>query len=443
MVRLQQDNAKSVATTVDANIDQERLAGPILEESACLHEGRDIDQSRDLGALANAFSTGQWGERLVSIGPAFPADVLALGVDHQNTVCVGRGQTATMSEIHSDLNGSEEFRRFLASSAKLERHVGSGSLVIGHDLQPHLLSTLHARRLSRMSRRSVAVQHHHAHAISCALDVGLDFPVIAVVCDGSGYGLDGAIWGGEILSCAAESFSRLAHLDYFPLPGGEAAIRSPWRSAMGVVFASMPDDWSWVSVPTFSGVDPVQRRIATQQLETGRETRPTSSLGRLFDAVAVLLELCRDDTPEGQAGGVLEALAGLHECPPYRLSLDGLAPALGSEHPAVRLNWRPMMREIIADIGRGMDSGIISARFHATIVTMLAEATEWGVRTTGIGRVVLSGGCFANQRLREGLTSELRKRGVEAKAHDRVPTSDAGLSLGQAYVASCIAAKGR
>jgi hydrogenase maturation protein HypF len=291
-----------------------------------------------------------------------------------------------------------------------------------------------------MSRKSVAVQHHHAHAISCALDAGVELPVIAVVCDGSGYGLDRAIWGGEVLCCEAESFVRLAHLDYFPLPGGEAAIRSPWRSAMGVVNAAMPEDWSSVSVPTFSGVDAQQRRIATRQLETGCDTIPTSSLGRLFDAVAVLLELCRDDTPDGQAAGALEALAGVRDCPPYRLTLDGLALALSKKGTSVRLNWRPMMREMMANIARGVDPSVISARFHATIVTMLAEAAEWGVRTTGIDRVVLSGGCFANQRLRTGLIAELRMRGIEAKTHVRVPTGDAGISLGQAFVASSVVA---
>lgn len=376
----------------------------------------------------------------VPITGVFPVDVLALGVDRQNTVCFGRGQSALLTEMHGDLSRPEEFRRFLASSAKLERCFGDGVIAIGHDLHPSLFSTLHAHRMTRMSRKSIAVQHHHAHAISCALDAGVELPVIAVVCDGSGYGLDQAIWGGEILCCRADSFARLAHLDYFPLPGGEAAIRSPWRSAMGVVYAAMPEDWSSVSVPTFSGVDPEQRRIATRQLETGCGTVPTSSLGRLFDAVAVLLELCRDDTPDGQAASALEVLAGVRECPPYGLTLDGLALALSNKGAAVRLNWRPMMREILADIARGVDPSVICARFHATIVTMLAEAAEWGVRTTGVDRVVLSGGCFANQRLRTGLIAELRTRRIEAKTHARVPTGDAGISLGQAFVASSVAA---
>ena len=443
MVRPQHDNSHSFANAGDADKDRNRSAGPNPKESIALCKNRDSDSLGDRVGAVSAISPSQWGQFVVSVKPPFPIDVLALGADYQNTVCAGRGQSALMSDIHGDLHRPAEFRRFLESSAKLERQVGNGSLVVGHDLHPNLLSSLHARRLGRMSRRRAAVQHHHAHAVSCALDTGLDLPVIAVVCDGSGYGLDGAIWGGEILSCGAETFSRLAHLDYFPLPGGEESTRSPWRSAMGVVFASMPDDWPWVSVPTFSGVDAEQRRVATRQLESGRQTKPTSSLGRLFDAVAVLLELCRDDTQEGQAARALEALAGLHEAPPYRVSLDGLASALGSEHPPVRLNWRPMIREIIADIGRGMDSAIICARFHATIVTMLAEATEWSVRTTGIDRVALSGGCFANQRLRDGLIVELRKRGIEARSHGRVPTGDAGLSLGQAYIASCVAAKSR
>ncbi|MDO8631506.1 MAG: hypothetical protein Q7R41_13555 [Phycisphaerales bacterium] len=442
MTHRRQFNTGSDTGASDVSAGARRFAPSTTRRESRTSEDDGPDTSgKDREKPNEALPTDGSGGTPVPITRLFPVGVLALGVDRQNTVCLGRGQSALLSEMHGDLNRPEEFRRFLASSAKLERSFGDGVIAIGHDLHSALLTTLHAHRITRLPRKSVAVQHHHAHAISCALDAGVELPVIAVVCDGSGYGLDRAIWGGEVLCCEAESFVRLAHLDYFPLPGGEAAIRSPWRSAMGVVNAAMPEDWSSVSVPTFSGVDAQQRRIATRQLETGCDTIPTSSLGRLFDAVAVLLELCRDDTPDGQAAGALEALAGVRDCPPYRLTLDGLALALSKKGTSVRLNWRPMMREMMADIARGVDPSVISARFHATIVTMLAEAAEWGVRTTGIDRVVLSGGCFANQRLRTGLIAELRMRGIEAKTHVRVPTGDAGISLGQAFVASSVVAR--
>lgn len=445
MTHRRQFNTGPVTGAGDVPAGSRRFAPPTTRrESRTGEDGGPDTSGKDREKLNEALPTDGSGGMPFPITKAFPVDVLALGVDRQNTVCLGRGQSAWLSEMHGDLSRPEEYRRFLASAAKLERSFGDGAIAIGHDLHSTLLTTLHAHRITRMSRKSVAVQHHHAHAISCALDAGVELPVIAVVCDGSGYGLDRAIWGGEILCCEAESFVRLAHLDYFPLPGGEAAIRSPWRSAMGVVYAAMPEDWSSVSVPTFSGVDPEQRRIATRQLETGCDTMPTSSLGRLFDAVAVLLELCRDDTGEGEPPGeasALEALAGVHECPPYGLTLDGLALALSKKGAAVRLNWRPMMRAMMADIARGVDPSVISARFHATIVTMLAEAAEWGVRTTGVDRVVLSGGCFVNQRLRTGLIVELQARGIEAKTHVRLPTGDAGLSLGQAFVASSVVAR--
>lgn len=456
MTHRRQFNTGPVTGAGDVPAGSRRFAPPTTRrESRTGEDGGPDTSGKDREKPNEALHTDGSGGMPVPITRVFPVDVLALGVDRQNTVCVGRGQSALLSEMHGDLSRPEEFRRFLASAAKLERSFGDGAIAIGHDLHSTLLTTLHAQRITRLSRKSVAVQHHHAHAISCALDAGVELPVIAVVCDGSGYGPDRAVWGGEILCCQAESFVRLAHLDYFPLPGGEAAIRSPWRSAMGVVYAAMPEDWSSVSVPTFSGVDPEQRRIATRQLETGCDTMPTSSLGRLFDAVAVLLELCRDDTGEGEPPGeasALETLAGVHDCPPYGLTLDGLAwtpprapllqgGGLARLGAAVRLNWRPMMRAMMADIARGVDPSVISARFHATIVTMLAEAAEWGVRTTGVDRVVLSGGCFANQRLRTGLIAELRSRGMEAKTHVRVPTGDAGLSLGQAFVASSVVAR--
>jgi hydrogenase maturation protein HypF len=367
----------------------------------------------------------------VSVTPPFLHPVLAVGAELKNTVCAGRGTEALVSESHGDLADPSAYRRFTESVKRSAAHFDGRDYVVAHDLHPSLLSTQFARR---QPQPTTPIQHHHAHGVSCAVDAGVPLPVIAVVCDGMGYGTDGAAWGGEVLLCRVDSFERLAHLDYFALPGGDAAARYTWRPAMSLLRSTFPDEWQSVHVPGLESVDTVARKAVARQLEVGLNAPNTSSLGRLFDAVAFLSGVCAANTYEGQAAIELQAAAAGVTGGSYAFSLlnDG---------ETVRIDWRPMIREIVHDVGGGARAAMVSARFHETIAAMFAIAVTQAVRRTGLTRVVLSGGCFLNKLLRARLAGCLEESGLTVGCHRRLSPGDAGLSLGQAVIASAIAAR--
>ena len=366
----------------------------------------------------------------IAVACPFPFDVLAVGGELKNTICVGQGALAVLSGWQGDLSQIDCYRHFVDSVSRAADRLGRRPVVIGHDLHPAYLSTVHARRLAPPK---VAVQHHHAHAVSCAVDAEMTLPVIGIVCDGTGYGTDGAIWGGEVLLCNARSFRRLAHLEYFPLPGGDAAARWAWRPAMSVVRLALPDSYTTIEPPAFRAVNAKERALIDRQLDAGLNSPSTSSLGRLFDAVAFLTGVCAQNEQESQAARALQAASTDERVKPYPF-------ALIDDSEGVRLDWRPMIRSIVADVQADVCVGWIAARFHETVAAMFAAAALRAVRETGVERVVLSGGCFVNERLREGVRSRLEDRGLQVGVHRRVSAGDAGLSLGQAVVASATAA---
>lgn len=366
----------------------------------------------------------------ITVTPPFPKAVLAVGGELKNTVCLGIAGEAMITESHGDLSASANYRHFLRTTAQISGEFPGDDYVIGHDLHPAYLSTTHARQ---QPQRKVAVQHHHAHAVSCAVDARVALPVIGVVCDGTGYGPDGAIWGGEVLCCRADSFERLAHLDYFALPGGDAAARFTWRPALSLLRETFPRDWTALAPACFQTIDGRERRLVGQQLETGLNTPITSSLGRLFDATACLANVCPRNDYEGQAAIELQAAAG-------DLAGEAYSFALRTRRRPVSIDWRPMVREIMDDLRAGTASPAIAARFHETIAAMFDTAVQFAVGETEVPRVVLSGGCFLNERLRTRLTERLTGRGLQVAVHQCVSPGDAGLSLGQAFVASATAA---
>lgn len=368
----------------------------------------------------------------IEVAGGFPIEVLALGSELKNTVCAGRGSAAWITEPLDDLSTAADFKRFLQRVAEVRRILRSAQPVIACDAHPNYAAT---RFASAAFRDVIQVQHHHAHAVSCAVDAGVALPAIGVICDGTGYGSDGAVWGGELLLVEAGSFTRLAHLMYFPVAGGDAAARSPWRSALGASRAALHD----CELPTrlLSSVDRTQRCVAERQLETRLNATSTSSLGRLFDAVAGITGVCIENACEGQAAATLERIA---KSPgPSAYSYEFYPPRHGQDGqfdvPGI-LDWRPMFRQIVSDARRGVAAGEISARFHETLIEMFTEAATWAAVATGVPRAVLSGGCFLNQVLRRGLAARLPDRGLQVGTHQRVPTGDAGLSLGQAIVAA-------
>jgi len=331
--------------------------------------------------------------------------IVAAGAQLKSTFCVARGREAYLSPHLGDLESDLALRAFDADLSLFLAMLSVQPEVVAHDLHPGYLATKWALE---QEAELVGVQHHHAHAAACLAEHGREGPALAVVFDGTGLGTDGTLWGGEVLRCDLRSFERVAHLEPVPLPGGEAAIREPWRmAAVYLERAGRPVTWErW----------PLVR-------ESLKVNAPLSSgMGRLFDAVAALLGLRERVSYEGQAAIELEQLAGEVEAEPYGCGVSGAVIA-GSD----------LVRAAHDDLAAGRPAAEIAAAFHegvaAAAALACAEAAE--PRT-----IVLSGGTFQNLRLLASSRTRLEELGFEVLTHRRVPPNDGGISYGQAAVAA-------
>ncbi|RMG45251.1 MAG: carbamoyltransferase HypF [Acidobacteria bacterium] len=351
--------------------------------------------------------------------------VLGVGGELKNTVCFLREDLAFPSQHIGDLENLETFGFFREAIEHLGRLLGTEPRVIAHDQHPDYLSTVWARRQGAGARR-VPVQHHHAHVAACMAENGLEGgPVIGIALDGAGYGPDGTIWGGEILIADYERFERAAHLEPLPLPGGDAAVREPWRMAIAWLERHLDGGVEGLRLPPFERLPP-ERVAAVRRLAASRRVPMTSSCGRLFDAVAALAGLRLRISFEAQAAIELEmAIERAGNPPPYPFAVeDGV------------ISPRPTLAALLEDVRRGRPPGLIARRFHDGLLEALLVAARRLRRRTGIGRVALSGGCFQNAYLSERLEEELEREGFEVFVHRHVPAGDGGLSLGQAAVAA-------
>nr|MCU0513316.1 carbamoyltransferase HypF [Anaerolineae bacterium] len=296
------------------------------------------------------------------------------------------------------------------------------------DLHPDYHTTHLAQRLHRAQGLPLLrVQHHHAHLAALMAEHGLagDTPVIGVCLDGTGYGTDGAIWGGEVLLADYAGCRRLAHLAYVPLPGGDAAIRHPWRSALAHLWAAgvpWADD-----LPPVAVASPLEKNVIARQMATGTGTVLTSSVGRLFDAVAALLDVCQHSTYEARAAAGLEALAQ-PAAEPYPFDL------LAQPDGTSVLSPVPLLRALVADRRAGVPRSISAGRFHTTLAHMFAAACRQARAQSGVATVGLTGGVFQNVRLLTQLQAQLAADGFTVLTHEQVPAHDGGLSYGQAVV---------
>jgi len=299
------------------------------------------------------------------------------------------------------------------------------------DLHPGYHATRWARQWAAARQLPLfAVQHHHAHVLACLAEHkrDLEAPVIGFSFDGTGYGTDGAIWGGEVLIANARAFERAAHLRYVPLPGGDAAVRRPYRVALAHLWAAQIP-WE-EDLPAVRACQPEERRILAQQLAREVNCVPTSSMGRLFDAVASLLDLCHRTTYEGQAALQLESVASccLAEVQPYPFNVE--------EGKPLQVDVAPLLRAVIADWRAGVASAHVAARFHATVVALMRALARRLREARRLNTVVLSGGVFQNAILLDAAVARLHADGFEVLVHQHVPPNDAGLALGQAVFAA-------
>ncbi|HSO19848.1 MAG TPA: carbamoyltransferase HypF, partial [Desulfosarcina sp.] len=305
----------------------------------------------------------------------------------------------------------------------LKRILDVNPQIVACDLHPDYASTRYAREQEGIP--CIAVQHHHAHIAACLAENKTDGPVIGLSFDGTGLGTDGTIWGGEVLLADIRGFTRAAHLSAVPMPGGAAAIREPWRMAVSHLRDAFGKDPDLVCLPH---ADPGQARVLLQMMDKAVNSPLTSSLGRLFDAVAAIVGLRSKAAFEGQAAMELEMIADAAETAAYAFAWEGSG--------ILHLATAPIIRSVTADAVQGTAPSIISARFHNTLVALFDELCRHLRGATGIDRVALSGGVFQNHRLLTGLSRALQNSGFDLLAHRLVPTNDGGLCLGQAVVAA-------
>ncbi len=361
--------------------------------------------------------------------------ILAVGGHLKNTVALLTGNRVLLSQHLGDLSTVESDRAFRQAIEDLQLMLQVTPQAVACDLHPDYRSTAFARTLSEaLLVPLVPVQHHHAHVASCMAEHRLDGEVLGIAWDGAGYGGDGRIWGGEFLIASYRQFSRFAHLRPFRLPGGEAAMREPNRSAAAVLWELMGEEMLVHRLPSWK-VTENQRAQLESLLRSGFASPWTTSMGRLFDTVASLTGLCPQVSFEGQAAMTVQ-FAAERETDEGIVSMEGypmdVVPS-DSPHTKRMVDWRPMIIALLDDLRRGIIPDKIAARFHAG----LAAATVGLAQEAGLPRVVLTGGCFQNRLLLSLVRQRLERAGFTVYSHALVPPNDGGLSLGQAVVAVC------
>jgi hydrogenase maturation protein HypF len=367
-----------------------------------------------------------------------PWPILATGGQLKATFALGRDQCAFVSHHLGDLDDYRAYRQFERDIELYQRLFEIEPRQIAHDLHPDYASTRYARQraglqepASALSIGLVPVQHHHAHMASCMAEHGLTEAVIGVAFDGTGYGLDGTIWGGEFLVGDYRGFRRAAHLRSVGMPGSDQAIREPWRMAIAHL-----RDAGIQSQALAQRVEPASLRLIEQMLERGLSTPMTSSAGRLFDAVAALAGLRLRASYEGQAAMELEwSATEVRDDGAYPFALEEARQCESSE-TTLHVDTRSVVREVAAAAARGVSPGVISRRFHNGLVEMIAAVCDWIRRSTRLDVVVNSGGVFLNALLSRAVVARLQSAGFRVYGHRLVPPNDGGLALGQLAVAA-------
>jgi len=428
-----------------------------------LMHNRDIYSRYDDSVVMVERGTSQLVRRARSYAPypirlPFKArHVLACGAEDKNTFCLTRDNYAFVSQHIGDMENMETLEHFERTIALYKRLFHVEPEVIAYDLHPDYLSTKYALELGQSGMKLVGVQHHHAHIAGCMADNALEDPVIGVAFDGTGMGTDGNIWGGEFLVADYRGFRRAGHLEYLPLAGGAAAIRRPYRIAIGYILALLGEDalndvvagpggsgMKRPSVSPIGHVSQVEIEIVRRQIERRINSPLTSSMGRLFDAISALLGIRGRIDYEGQAAVELEmaaypplvarnpsaknneAIAETGEAYPYEIVED-------NEIRIVRL--RDLLSAVIEDLRRHIPESEISLKFHNAMARMINDMCRVISGETGITQIALSGGVFQNRLLLRKTIGLLEHSGLQVLTHKQVPCNDGGVSLGQAVIA--------
>jgi hydrogenase maturation protein HypF len=361
----------------------------------------------------------------ITLDLTFDHHVLACGAHLKNTFCLAKQNQAFLSHHIGDLENLETLESFHEGIAHFQRLFDIAPEVVAYDLHPEYLATKAA--LAMPIPTKIAVQHHHAHIASVLAEHGVTEPVIGIAADGTGYGSDGTIWGGEIMIADLAGFSRVGHLTPIPLPGGDQAVRQPWRVALAYLDQIYGDATSKLDLPMLDTIPLAEQQLVRQLIRRRVNALQTTSMGRLFDAVAALLGIRTHAYYEGQAAIELEALA-IPSDDPYPFDLHDGDP--------FQIDLRQTLQALIADRQQQISIGVIAGRFHMSVIMALTTACLQVRATTGISTVALSGGVFQNRLLLEGLITQLHTQQFRPLINRRVPPNDGGISLGQAAIAA-------
>src|SRR5579872_6139886 len=353
--------------------------------------------------------------------------ILAVGGELKNTICFTRGKEAFLSQHIGDLENLESYNFFEETVAHMRRILQLDPEALACDLHPDYFST---RWAQQQSLPLIKVQHHHAHIASCMAENHLDQRVIGFALDGTGYGTDGRLWGGEVLVADYSDFERAAHLEYVALPGGEKAVREPWRIAVSYLWQHFGRAFVDLPLPFLKTIERRKIDFVVRMLENNVNSPLSSGCGRLFDGVAALLGVRSAVNYEGQAAIELEMLMdGASDAGSYPF-------AMRKENGTTVLGTRSLLEAIVADLSASVSPAMISRRFHNGLVdAFVAVACDLRAHT-GIQQVCLSGGCFQNDYLRRRMESVLQSWNFEVFTQSQVPAGDGGLSLGQALIAA-------
>ncbi len=360
--------------------------------------------------------------------------VLAVGGHLKNTIAVNYANNIFLSQHVGDLSTPEAFGAFEKVTADFQKLYEISPKIIAHDLHPDYLSTQFARQLEG---EKVGVQHHFAHVASCIAENKLSGEVLGVSWDGTGYGEDGTIWGGEFLKTDGISYERIATFRSFRLPGISAAVKEPRRTALGLLYEIFgPELFQMEDIEPIKAFDLESLPILEKMLEAGLNSPVTTSAGRLFDAVSSIVGLRQVVNFEGQGAMELEfALEEIDSDEMYGFEIiEDNRQKTGSRkyyEPTFIINWESMIKEILVDKSNLISAGLISKKFHNTLVEMIVDIAG----KVGRERVVISGGCFQNKYLTERAITRLTEEGFKPYWHQRVPPNDGGISLGQMFVA--------
>lgn len=373
----------------------------------------------------------------IKLSRSIKTAVLAVGGQSKSAFCFAKGGSAYLSDSEGDLSDLENFKRFEREIKKAQKKLKIRPGIIACDLHPEYTSTKYALRMTNGERRTTKVQHHKAHVASCMADNDIRGNVIGVAFDGTGFGEDGNIWGGEFFVGPLKGLKRAGHLKYIPMPGAEASIKEPWRMAVSYMYSVYGKKYKTLKglLRSFHSLAMTKDSDMLCQMINKKINSPlTSSMGRLFDGVSALIGVCSFAKYEGEAAVELEKIIWATSHKPQAKSKYKFKYI--DENGVIIINWEPVIKGIVKDMGEGMDKSEISMKFHNAVCDMIKDVCKLLKKKYKIKNVCMTGGVFQNKYLAIRVKPMLEKEGFNVYGHKNIPTHDGGIALGQAILAA-------